>query len=290
MDDITRELPQIEEYEREEPWDDYQGLRGEPELTGEELSGYEYYEEQPRPKKKKKRKKKRYFLRFCIFCAVCFALFKFLSSSYFAVSKFVVTGNEYYTPAQIVEMSGLRSGVNIFFETKLRPARDALLADPYIKVAEIKRSPRDTIKINLTERLEYAAVPYEQQYILIDEEGVVLRISDTEPVLPILGNMAVSDMTPGKPLQVEQTYLLTDTLELLAMVEENDIYFKRIDFSTVIIRAYIYDDLYCEGTPSNIKDNMGSLQKLLQELYQQDIVRGVIRVGTDSYLSYSPTY
>ena len=73
-------------------------------------------------------------------------------------------------------------------------------------------------------------------------------------------------------------------------MEENDIYFKRIDFSTVIVRAYIYDDLYCEGAPANITENMASIQKLLQELYQQEITRGVIRVGTDSYLSYSPSY
>ena len=97
-------------------------------------------------------------------------------------------------------------------------------------------------------------------------------------------------MTPGKALQVEQAYLLTDTLSLLNLVEENDIYFKRIDFSTVIIRAYIYDDLYCEGAPANIRDNMASIQKLLQELYKEEITRGVIRVGTDNYLSYSPSF
>ena len=133
-------------------------------------------------------------------------------------------------------------------------------------------------------------MPYGEQYVLIDREGTVLRVADTEPTLPILGNMTITEMTPGSALQVEQAYLLTDTLSLLQLVEENDIYFKRIDFSTVIVRAYIYDDLYCEGAPANIRDNMASIQKLLQELYQQEITRGVIRVGTDNYLSYSPAY
>ena len=281
MDDYSPEYPAEEQEEHV--------------YTGEELAGYEdYAPEQTKKKstgkKKKKRRKKHYFLRFCIFCALLFGLYYFLNSDFFAVRHFEVTGNEYYTPAQIVEMSGLQSGVNLFFETKTRPARDALLADPYIKVAEIKRSPRDTITIDLTERREYAAVPYGDQYVLIDREGMVLRIADTEPVLPILGNLSIVEMTPGTALQVEQTYLLTDTLNLLAIVEENDIYFKRIDFSTVIVRAYIYDDLYCEGAPANITENMASIQKLLQELYQQEITRGVIRVGTDSYLSYSPSY
>ncbi len=262
--------------------------------TGEELSGYEDYAPeqtaQKSSKKKKKRRRKHYFLRFCIFCALLFGVYYFLNSDFFAVRKFEVSGNQYYTPAQIIEMSGLQSGVNMFFETKTRPARNALLEDPYIRLAEIKRKPKDTIQIVIEERREYAAVPYGEQFVLIDREGTVLRVADEEPALPILGNMTITEMTPGKALQVEQAYLLTDTLSLLNLVEENDIYFKRIDFSTVIIRAYIYDDLYCEGAPANIRDNMASIQKLLQELYKEEITRGVIRVGTDNYLSYSPSF
>ena len=275
---------------------DYPAEYGQEEhvYTGEELSGYEDYAPeqtaQKPSKKKKKRRRKHYFLRFCIFCALIFGLYYFLNSDFFAVRKFEVSGNQYYTPAQIIEMSGLQSGVNLFFETKTRPARNALLEDPYIRLAEIKRKPKDTIQIVIEERREYAAVPYGEQFVLIDREGTVLRVADEEPALPILGNMSITEMTPGKALQVEQAYLLTDTLSLLNLVEENDIYFKRIDFSTVIIRAYIYDDLYCEGAPANIRDNMASIQKLLQELYKEEITRGVIRVGTDNYLSYSPSF
>ncbi|MBQ4410546.1 MAG: FtsQ-type POTRA domain-containing protein [Firmicutes bacterium] len=275
---------------------DYPAEYGQEEhvYTGEELSGYEDYAPeqtaQKPSKKKKKRRRKHYFLRFCIFCALVFGLYYFLNSDFFAVRKFEVSGNQYYTPAQIIEMSGLQSGVNMFFETKTRPARNALLEDPYIRLAEIKRKPKDTIQIVIEERKEYAAVPYGEQYRLSDREGTVLRVADEEPALPILGNMSITEMTPGKALQVEQAYLLTDTLSLLNLVEENDIYFKRIDFSTVIIRAYIYDDLYCEGAPANIRDNMASIQKLLQELYKEEITRGVIRVGTDNYLSYSPSF
>ena len=274
---------------------DYPAEYGQEEhvYTGEELSGYEDYAPeqtaQKPSKKKKKRRRKHYFLRFCIFCALVFGLYYFLNSDFFAVRKFEVSGNQYYTPAQIIEMSGLQSGVNMFFETKTRPARNALLEDPYIRLAEIKRKPKDTIQIVIEERREYAAVPYGEQFVLIDREGTVLRVADEEPALPILGNMSITEMTPGRALQVEQAYLLTDTLSLLNLVEENDIYFKRIDFSTVIIRAYIYDDLYCEGAPANIRDNMASIQKLLQELYKEEITRGVIRVGTDNYLSYSPS-
>lgn len=241
-------------------------------------------------KKKKKRRKKHYFLRLCVFIGLCAAAVMFLRSDFFTLRDFDVTGNQYYTPAQIVEKSGLTTGGNLLFDVSKRPAKQALLEDPYIKTVDIKRSLPGTLQINIVERVEYAAVPYGGQYVLIDREGTVLRVTDQEPTLPVLGGMTLIETTPGAALQVEQTYLLTDTLELLSIVDKNDIYFKRIDFSTVVIRAYIYDNMYCEGTPSNITNNMGSLQKLLQELYQQGITRGVIKVGSDNYLSFSPDY
>ncbi|NMA94094.1 MAG: FtsQ-type POTRA domain-containing protein, partial [Clostridiales bacterium] len=117
--------------------------------------------EKPRPKGKKPRKKKRrrkfYFLRFLLFCLACFLIYKGMDSSYFTVKNFKVSGNMFYTPAQIIDMSGLKTGVNLFFETKTRPARDKLLEDPYIKLADIRRRMPDIIEINITERLEYAA-------------------------------------------------------------------------------------------------------------------------------------
>ena len=87
---------------------------------------------------------------------------------------------------------------------------------------------------------------------------------------------------------MEQSYLFTDTLELLETMEEHEVYFKKIDFSTVMVKAYIYDTLYCEGAPGNIRDNMESVEKLLYELYQQEVTHGVIKVGKDSYLSITP--
>jgi cell division protein FtsQ len=72
------------------------------------------------------------------------------------------------------------------------------------------------------------------------------------------------------------------------MMDENALHFKRMSASAVIVKAYIYDDLYCEGTPSNIRDNMGNVKQLMEELYQEEVTRGVIKVGRDNYISFSP--
>ncbi len=275
---------EIEEIEDEE---------NEDRLTGEELSGYEsaiYEDDQEKVSKKSKkrrRRKKHPFLRFLLFCAFCVGMYFFIRSDFFTVTKIEVSGNRYYTKAQVVEISGLKTGYNLF-EMKTLDAKDALLNDPYIRLAEIKKVPRGTIQINIEERLEYAAVPYGEEFILIDEDGMVLRLTDTEPVLPQLLGMTINEMAPGSPLKVEQAYLLTDTLSMISVMEENDLYFKKINFSTVIVRAYIYDNYYCEGTPQNIIENMSAIRQLVEEHYKQDITRGVIKVGKGNYLAFSP--
>jgi len=247
-------------------------------------------EREKRPRGKKKRRKKHYFLRFLIFVGLVFGAIKFMSSEFFTVTEIKVDGNHYYTKAQIIEMAQLRTGDNLFFDTKTAPARDYLLDDPYIKLVSVRKELPDTVRVAIEEREEYAAIPYGENYILIDQDGMVLRISDRDPVLPLLTGLSLVEMKPGTPLQVEQPYMLTDTLALIDEMDENDIYFKQIYFSAVVVKAYIYDNLYCEGTPENIKNSMDKIYELLTSLYKKDITHGVVKVGSDDYIAYSPTF
>jgi len=259
----------------------------EPEVLDAEEDKPEQIIEEPK-KKKKKRKKKNYLLRFAIFIIVLGGLIYLLQSSVFYVTNIEVDGNQFYTTAQVIELSGLETGKNMFFEIKTKPARDKLLETPYIRVAKIERVPLGTLRIEITERLEYAAIPSEGSYIIIDDEGMVLSVSEKKPELPILEGMNIINIEEGSPLKIEQSYLLTDTLKLLKAVDNTDLYFTRVYFSTVLVRAYINDNYYCEGNPSEIMNNIDGIRRLMEEHYKQGINKGVIRVGTDGYFSFSP--
>ena len=240
-------------------------------------------------KKKKKRRKKHYFLRLLIIIAFIVGVIVTLRSSLFNVRYFEVQGNNYYTAAQVQDLAGLSTGINTF-KQKLAPAKEALIADPYIKNVSINRKLPNTVVISIEERAEYACVPFENQYALIDCEGTVLRMSAELPVLPLLDfdRTAIVTAIPGKALEVEQSYLLTNTLALLDVMNQNDLYFKKINFSAVTVKAYIYDDLYCEGTPEHITKQMPLIKKLVEEQFQQGINKGVIKVGKDNYIAFSP--
>lgn len=244
-------------------------------------------EKNKKDKKRKRHKKKHPLISFLIFLLVLFGLYEFAQSDFFTVTSIEVEGNKHYTVAQIVDMSAIKTGHNLF-KTDTSAGKETLLQDPYIRLVSIKKVPRGTIRIIVEEREEYAAVPYGDDYILIDKTGMVLRVTDKEPALPLLVGMTIIEMTPGNPLSVEQAYLLVNTLELLGVMEENDLYFKRVNFSTVVVKAFIYDDLYCEGTPVNITNNMPAIKKLVSNLYSEGTTRGIIKVGKDEYLSFDP--
>ncbi len=238
-------------------------------------------------RKRKKRRKKRYLLKFIILVAFVTGMYFFFTSSLFDIQKITVENNRYYTEEQLISLAGAKTGRNLF-EVSLTQMKEKLLTDPYIKNVKLKRRLPAEVVIIVEERKEDAAVPYGSSYIIIDREGMVLRKTDREPVLTLLLGMTIENMEPGTPLKVEENAALTDTLKLLGEVEKNELFFKRIQISDIMVRAYIYDQLVCEGTPEDIMSNMESLQEVLYDLYTKGIERGIIKMGSENYFSFSP--
>jgi cell division protein FtsQ len=243
--------------------------------------------EKEKVRKKKKRKKKHYLLKFIVFVVFATGMYFFFTSSLFDIQKITVQNNSHYTTEQIIKLAGAKTGENLF-KASLSQMKDKLLDDPYIKNARLRRKLPAEVAITVDERKEAAAVAYGSKYIIIDGEGMVLRKADTEPKLTLLMGMKVKSMKPGSPLEVEDNSSLTDTLKLLQQVKKHELFLKKIDLSKMIIKAYIYDQLICEGTPEDIMNNLDSLQEVLYDLYTKGIERGVIKMGSDEYFSFSP--
>ena len=239
-------------------------------------------------KKRRRRKKKHPFIVLLVFVLVIAAAVLILNSDLFAIRKIEVEGNRYYTPSQVIEMSGIESGRNLIFELKTRDARNRLLESPYIRYAHIERVLVGTVRIIVEERLEYAAVEKDSQYVIIDKEGNVLRIADEAPEITVMEGIELSEYEPGKPVKAKQTYLLTETLRLLAATDDLDLFFKKVFFSAAVVRTYLGENYYCEGTPDNILKNLPAIKELAEQHYAQNISKGVIKVGTDGYLSFNP--
>ena len=252
------------------------------------MSDYEGSPGYKSKRKKKKRRKKRPFLTLFIIVLAIVGAVLILKSGFFSVTDIQVEGNRYFPPSQVIELSGIETGKNLIFEVKSRAAVKDLLQSPYIKNAKIVKKLPGTVVIDIEEREEYAAVSSEGKYIIIDSEGTVLRIADEEPKITVLEGIAVASAEEGKPFKAQQSYMLTGTLKILEETSKIDLYFKKIYFSSAVVKAYIYDQYYCEGTPDGILANLPNIKQLAEEHYKQGINKGVIKMGTGGELFFDP--
>lgn len=100
-----------------------------------------------------------------------------------------VRGNQRFSEAEILAAAGIRPGAHMWMEN-LSAVEDALLLDPYIATARIVRIYPSTVRINITERREAAAILSVSGVVIVDKAGYVLSIGEDaeyEGLLKIYG-------------------------------------------------------------------------------------------------------
>ena len=241
-------------------------------------------------RQRRRARRKRFFLRFLVLLAILAGVLLFLRSKYFAIEDIKVEGMNYYTGQEIVNMSGAEIGRNLIFDSGKSEIIDTLESNPYFKSVKVKRKLPSTLIIQVEERPQAASVAFGESFIVIDEEGTVLRKTDVNPRLTLLVGLTISKMNVGEPLEAEEKETLSMTLRMLATMKSGDIYFKKIDVSKVVIKAYIYDNLIVKGTPGEMTEaiEQGELQKVVSNLFKDNISRGTIKMGGSSYISFTP--
>ena len=243
--------------------------------------------------KKDRRKKKRkvsLLLKLLIAMAVLAGLYFFASSSYFNVTSFEVTGNSYYTEEEILVMGDCKTGGNIFWGSNVGEIKDRLEKDAYMEEVKVKRVLPNTIRIELTERKQTAAVKYDDNYAIIDNNSLVLRKSSVAPHLPVIQGLTISKLEVGQTLEVEENVRFRQVMEIIDVMEGYDMYFKMIEISESDVKAYVFDNLMCQGSPGDLIDAMekGELQKVIKNLIDEKIERGALKISGNSYISFSP--
>ena len=225
-----------------------------------------------------------------IFLAVTGGCAAFLMSPVFAVETYEVEGNYYYSDEEILVMGGCGTGENIFLKAGLTEIQQRLARDAYMQEVTVRRSLPDTIVIEINERKQTAAIVYGEKFVVIDGDGTVLRKTSVEPKIPVIRGLTISKLNVGEAIETEEKVLLRQTLEMLSAMEEEDMFFRKIELSGVEIRAYVNNSLICKGTPDHLMEAMkaGQLQIAIQELYEREIERGTLQVSGDGYIAFSP--
>ena len=139
------------------------------------------------------------------------------NSPQFNIKEIKVTNNHAYSPEEIIDLSDLETGGNIF---SLNPdlVRNRLLLNTDFRDAYIRRIFPDTIRIDVREREPRARVQFGTLYT-IDDFGMVLgpRKKESGLKLPIIRGLRV------KGLSIFPVDKREACLNLLRQLEEKDI-------------------------------------------------------------------
>ena len=175
-------------------------------IAGDEMTGF-----RPLPKKPKHNLLQGIFFVLLI----SLAAYVFLQSPLFDVQKIEISGRNRISKEQLIKLSGVVSGSNIF-KLDLRTGEDKIKLLPTVKTVKIVRKFPSTVVINIQEREPIALLPLGKDFIEIDVDGVYLREGSVyEASLPIITGCEVNEPKLGYKISGEGVDTVLKTLSAL---------------------------------------------------------------------------
>lgn len=124
-----------------------------------------------------KRTSKRPILFLIMLLVILVAFYFFLHSSLFLIDHISIVGNKVVSKQDILNMSGIETGKNIFDIDTQASAR-AIQIIPRIKEVKVTRHLPKDVKIEVLERQPFALIVYQDGFLVIDDQGVCLEKTD----------------------------------------------------------------------------------------------------------------
>lgn len=249
-------------------------------------------EEQLRPQRRKKRKKKHYLLKFFILIIIVGAAFLVMSSSRFDITEIKVEGNVNIAVETAIEDSGIKTGDNIFFMNKRQIVKKMQEKSPLYGDVTIDRQLPGTLTINVAERTAAMTLPYGEKYVVLDAQGIVIGLVDSQPQVTEINGITIKKMDSGEEVEPKEAEIYQQSVEIIQKANAADLFFKSVSVGEKEVVCNVYDRLYVKCTYDElikIIDN-GDLKGVLSDLYGRKIKRGTVTVEKEGYCSFSPTF
>lgn len=236
---------------------------------------------------KKKRRKKYYILKFCIFILACIGVYFFLHSGIFNIDVIKVTGNVHFKVEEVEKITGVKRDVNMF-EIRTGEMEDKLLDEAYVQEVKISRDLPKTIKIDINERTPLTAIKQSSEYVILDEEGIVLETVAKPPKLTLLMGFHVKKAEEKGTLKVKEPKSMEKVLAVLKSMDQSNMKFKQAQISGSIVKICVKSKLWCTGNYNNIIENIdnGHLKSVLDDLKKKGKNKGMIYIGDNQYISF----
>jgi len=191
------------------------------------------------------RKRKRAIRRIVFFSIIIISIFivLLLKLPYFNINKISVIGNNNITSKEIIELSDICIGNNIFYVNSKKSEKN-LLKNPYILSAKVEKKLPNKIVLNITERKAKLYVLNEGYYYIVDENSIVLEKKkniDNQNLKRLLG-ANTDEIIVGKVLSFDDQNKIEIIKTLTNIINSSTIAknIRMIDVSDIYdIKAYM---------------------------------------------------
>ena len=216
-----------------------------------------------------KRKIKRFLTGFIIFSVIALISVVLSLTVFFKTEKIVVTGETRYSREEIIKLSGIETGENIFLCDKTAASKNIVDALPYVEKANVDFVIPNAITIEIIEEVPSYAVGYADGYYIMGENGRILeKTAENYDNLPIVQGSEITSNTVGVYADFTNANVTSIMAELVKVLDayqfEN---ITVIDVSNTADIKFVYDDRITVviGIPEDISYKVKTAQTIINE-------------------------
>ena len=241
----------------------------------------------------KKMRKIKNFIKWTILFSIIIGILVFLcTSDLFNICEIEIIGNEQVTQEQILELSAIKLGHNIFLCNQIK-TKSTLSSHPYVEEVKITRKLPDKIQIQIGEKQKAYVIQLDTGYAYIDNQGYVLEITDVKIDKPFIQGYSTQkeEILPGRRLCEKDLERLGEVFKIVKSSTEIQIQDKitKINIENknnyVLTLQELKKVIYI-GSQSNLANKMLYIKAMIQREEGKEgkiFVNGKLNEGFEPY-------
>lgn len=209
-------------------------------------------------KRKRKKRIRNSILIIILFVSILTTLA--LKLQYFNIKEINVVGNGNVTPEEIINLSNIYKGNNIFY-INLAKSKTNIKRNSYIVDVKITRKLPSTLVITVKEREAAFYCSKGDNFLIINKEGYALeeKTKLTNENLIKLNGFDVNNTNIGEKLKCDdpRKLVIIEELTELVLSSSNDLLMTSVDVTDLLDIKVFYKDICVKlGTSSNLKEKL----------------------------------
>lgn len=247
----------------------------------------------------RRRRKRRALIAFYLFvfvtviaCAAALSL-----TVLFKIDTVSVEGKSSYPADQIISLSGIKKGQNLFLTNTDAAEKRILQNLPYIGAVNVKRRLPARILISVSEEPVCGVISYNKKFVVLGASGKVLEIVDQVPTnQTLIQGVTLTDASVGKAAVYKDSTQKTMFEDLIAAIEAAKLdKVTKIDLSKTYQITVVYDNRINMnlGPASDLEKKLRFGKNILESGKIKNTERGALDLSTsaeDEHAYFDPNY